>query len=172
MRGRRPKPTALHRLEGTFSPVRHGRGRAGEPMPADLDDSEPPIDLTDDQAAIWRDCLANAPANIVKKIDRKVLGVFVEAADRHNTARMMQAILDSNAQLKLLTKGAKGSLVASPYNKILDRTADTILRAADRLGFCPTARPRLKTDDAPAAPAADDAWAPLRLKVLPGGRAD
>jgi phage terminase small subunit len=170
MRGRRPKPTALHRLEGTYHATKHGRDRAGEPIAAgDLD--EPPIDLTDAQADLWRECLTDAPAGVVKRIDRKVLGVFVEAADRHNIARNSQAILNSDAgMLKLLTKGPNGTLVPSPYNTILKETADTILKCADRLGFCPTARPRIKVDD-PAADAGD-AWAPLRLKVLPGGRGD
>lgn len=167
MRGRRPKPTSLHKLEGTFNPTRHRR--KGEPVaPGILD--EPPFDLTDSQTAIWQECLANAPAGMLKRIDKKVLAVFVEAADRHNTARLCQALLDSDAQLRLLAKGPLGQLVPSPYNTILDRTADTILRAADRLGFCPTARPRIKLDELlPDEPAADP-WAPLRLKLVSGGK--
>lgn len=170
MRGRRPKPTTLHRLEGTFNATRHRRGRAHEPV-ATGDLNEPPIDLTDAQSEIWRECVENAPAGVMKRIDKKVLAVFVEASDRHNEARVCQALLDNDAQLRLLVKDRNGNLVASPYNDIMDKTANTILRAADRLGFCPTARPRIKVDEPPADDAADP-WAPLRLKVLPGGRTD
>jgi P27 family predicted phage terminase small subunit len=170
MRGRKPKPTALHRLQGTHNPTRHGRDRAREPI-AEGDIEEPPIDLTDSQAELWRECLANMPPGVLKRIDKKVLAVFVEAADRHNIARNMQAILDSDPGLKLLAKGPNGTLVPSPYNAIMKETGDMILKCADRLGFCPTARPRIKLDD-PAGNDKLDAWAPLRLKVLPGGRTD
>jgi hypothetical protein len=168
MRGRKPKPTILHRLQGTYNATRHGKGRAAEPVAVgELD--EPPINLTAAQEALWRECLANAPAGVVKRIDKKVLAVFVEAADRHDRARECQALLDGDAKLQLLVKGPLGNLVPSPYNDILDKTANTILRAADRLGFCPTARPRIKVDDRPTEAEADP-WAPLRLKVLPGGK--
>ena len=86
----------------------------------------------------------------------------------------MQAILNADGgKLKLLTKGPNGTLIPSPYNTILKETGDMILKCADRLGFCPTARPRIKLDPADdAAAGAADPWAPLRLKVLPGGRGD
>ena len=32
-RGQKPIPTALHALRGTYSATRHGRDRAGEPVP-------------------------------------------------------------------------------------------------------------------------------------------
>lgn len=174
MRGRRPKPTALHKLQGTLNPTRHRRDRKHEPI-AFGELSEAPIDFTEAQSEIWKEALADAPAGIVKKIDRKVLAVFVEAADRHNTARNMQALIDADSRLKLLVKDPKsGALVASPYNDIMDKTANTILRCADRLGFCPTARPRIKVDPADAAaagaePQSIDPWKG-RLRLIDGGK--
>jgi len=56
--GARPKPTALHKAQGTYRARRHGRKRADEPMPlGDL--TEPPPDLTDDQQGVWRYAIAN-----------------------------------------------------------------------------------------------------------------
>jgi phage terminase small subunit len=170
--GRRPKPTALHKLHGTFNATNHGRDRRQEPVPlGDLE--EPPPDLTDSQEAGWRYAIANMPRGVVKLVDRGILKVWVEAEDRHNTARLMQAMLDRDTKLKLLVKGPNG-LEPSPYNFILDKTAQTMFRAAQELGFSPAARPRLKLYASPADKPADDdvrnnPWA--ALQVIPGGKA-
>jgi phage terminase small subunit len=169
--GRRPKPTALHKLHGTYNATNHGRDRAQEPVPmGDLE--EPPPDLTESQEAGWRYAIANMPKGVVKLIDRGILKVWIEAEDRHNTARMMQAMLDQDTKLKLLVKGPNG-LEPSPYNVILDKCAQTMFRAAQELGFSPAARPRLKLyaqqPDKPAADVRADPWA--MLQVIPGGKA-
>jgi phage terminase small subunit len=169
MAGRRPKPTALHKLQGTYHTGKHGRDRREEPVPiGDLE--EPPPDLTESQEAGWRYAVAHMPKGVVKLIDRGILKVWVEAEDRHNTARLMQAMLDRDTKLKLLVKGPNG-LEPSPYNFILDKTAQTMFRAAQELGFSPAARPRLKLyaphDDKPADPIANP-WS--ALQVITGGK--
>jgi P27 family predicted phage terminase small subunit len=172
MAGRRPKPTIRHRLEGTFHASKHGRDRRTEPRP-DADLGDPPLDLTDTQTAIWHETASAAPPGMLKDLDRRAMVVLCEAADRHNTARAMQDLIDRDAQLKLLTKGKNGTLIESPYNRILDKTAKTILAASDRLGLNPTARPRIQlgppqTPDAPDL--GDDPWS--RLRLVAGGRRD
>jgi phage terminase small subunit len=173
MPGRRAKPTALHKLHGTYNATNHGRDRQFEPVPlGDL--SEPPPDLTESQEAGWNYAVAHMPKGVIKLIDRGILKIWVEAEDRHNTARLMQAMLDQDTKLKLLVKGPNG-LEPSPYNYILDKCAQTMFRAAQELGFSPAARPRLKlyahTDSKPADddPRANP-WA--ALSVIPGGKKD
>jgi phage terminase small subunit len=169
MPGRRPKPSALHRLHGTVK-SNHAKDRAAEPLPlGDLE--EPPPDLTDAQEDGWRYAVAHMPRGVVKLIDRGILKVWVEAEDRHNTARVMQAMLDQDTKLKLLVKGPQG-LMPSPYNDILDKTAKTMFRAAQELGFSPAARPRLRVDQ-PKAPTTEpdtraDPW--RSLQVIRGGK--
>ena len=142
--GRKPKPTELLKLRGSFNPTLHGKGREHEPKPlGDL--VEPPHDLTDSQEDIWRYAVANMPRGVMKLIDRDMLRIWVEASDRHNTARMMQAMLDQDSRLKLLIK-TKDGFMASPYNDILDQTAKIMIRVAQELGFSPAARPRIKAD--------------------------
>jgi P27 family predicted phage terminase small subunit len=171
MAGRRPKPTALHLLHGTYHTGKHGRDRAREPI-ATGELGEPPPDLTDGQEDAWRYAVAHMPKGVVKAIDRAILKVWCEAEDRHNTARLMQAMLDQDAKLKLLVKGPNG-LEPSPYNLILEKTAKTMFRCAQELGFSPAARPRLRADPPPHDPGDDDPpldpWAALR--VIPGGKA-
>jgi phage terminase small subunit len=134
---------------------------------------EPPPDLTDSQEAGWRYAIAHMPKGVVKLIDRGMLKIWVEAEDRHNTARLMQALLDQDTRLKLLVKGPLG-LMPSPYNDILNKSAQIMFRCAQELGFSPAARPRLKLyaphddkpddDDDPRA----NPWA--ALQVIPGGK--
>lgn len=142
----RRKPTEMLKLRGSYNPTLHGRDRKLEPIPlGELADEEPPPDLTDSQEDIWRYAIANMPRGVMKRIDRDILRIWVEASDRHNTARLMQAMLDRDSKLKLLIKTADG-FAPSPYNDILDKTAKTMIRVAQELGFSPAARPRLKAD--------------------------
>jgi hypothetical protein len=168
-RGPRPKPTVVHKIEGTYNPTRHGKGRAQEPQPeADL--GAAPLDLTDAETALWDHALGASPKGMLKETDRAAMIVLVEAGARHNEARRMQHLLDTDAQLKLVVRGKSGQLVESPYNRILDKTAKTILNACDRLGFVPTARPRIRLDETgqPVEGKAEDAWSMLR--VIRGGK--
>jgi P27 family predicted phage terminase small subunit len=167
MRGRRPKPTALHRLQGTYNPTDHGRDRRDEPIAeGELARRAPPW-FTPTQRAAWRYAIEHAPPGVLKKIDLSMLVAWVEAYDRHRIAMEMQARLDSEASLKLLIRTPQG-LMPSPYNDILDKTAKKMFRAAAELGFSPAARPRIHVAPEPAPTDADNPWAALRL--IPGGR--
>lgn len=161
MAGRRPKPTALHRLQGTYNPTNHGRDRQFEPI-AEGDLHRVPDGLTPSQQAVWRYAIAHAPRSILRKIDRDMLLIWCEARDRWNTAREMQAQLDRDSTLKLLIRGPLG-LVSSPYNDILDKTAKTMIRVAQDLGFSPAARPRLQIPPQPEAEDDNNPWSALRL---------
>ena len=168
MKGRSPKPTALHKLHGTLH-ARHKRSRADEPMPEGDLGRDPPPGLTPSQADGWRYAVDNMPAGVLKMVDRGLLLVWVEAEDRHRTAMAMQAKLDASCELKLLIKTLSG-LVSSPYIRILDRAAKTMLRAVQELGFSPASRTRVKAPPKPAAVDPTNPWAMLRL--IPGGKPD
>ena len=114
MRGRKPKPTTLHKLHGTLNPTRHGKGRSGEPVAEGDLPPEPPDWMSEGQQAGWRHAVEHAPKGILKAIDRGILAVWVEAEERHRTAATMQARLDQGAKLPLLTKTKDGTAVASP----------------------------------------------------------
>jgi phage terminase small subunit len=166
MKGRPPKPTALHRLQGTLH-ARHKRSRADEPMPEGDLGPDPPPGLTPSQANGWRYAVDHMPVGVLKMIDRGVLLIWVEAEDRHRIAMEMQAKLDQDASLKLLIRTPSG-LAPSPYNDILDKCAKTMIRAASELGFSPASRTRVKAPPQPAAADPANPWAALRL--IPGGK--
>jgi P27 family predicted phage terminase small subunit len=168
VRGRKPKPTALHE---TLNPTRHGKGRSGEPEAEGDLPPEPPDWMSEGQRAGWRHAVEHAPRGILKAIDRGMLAVWVEAEDRHRTAAVMQARLDQGAKLPLLTKTKDGTAVPSPYLGIMNRAAAIMIKAASELGFSPAARPRLAASAAQGDPADEHSpWA--RLKVIHGGKAE
>src|SRR5690242_7069117 len=120
MRGRKPIPTGLHKLRGTHNVTRHGKGRTGEPEAAGDLLPEPPSWMSESQQAGWRYAVEHAPRGILKRIDRGMLTVWVEAKDRLRTATMMQAQLDRGTKFLLLTKIKDGTAIASPYLGILN----------------------------------------------------
>ncbi len=170
MRGRKPKPTALHKLHGTLNTTRHANGRSGEPVAEGDLLPEPPGWMSEGQQAGWRFAVEHAPKGILKAVDRGMLAVWVEAEERHRTAAAMQARLDQGAKLPLLTKTKDGTAVASPYLGIMNRAAAIMIKAASELGFSPAARPRLAASAAQEPSDEHSPWA--RLKVIHGGKAE
>lgn len=165
MKGRKPKPTALHKLQGTYNVTEH-RHRETEPQaPGDLL-AEPPDWLTETQKMAWRYAVQNAPLDVLKAIDLGVLAVWVVAFDQHRTAVMMQDKTDATNALPLLAKDRHGGAVVSPYVGIANRAGLRMLRAASEMGFTPASRPRLAHGAQP--PGGESEWA--QLMVIEGGR--
>lgn len=170
MRGRKPKPTGLHKLQGTLNATRH-RGRAAEPH-ADGDLlATPPAWMTASQKAAWRYAVRHAPKGIMRRIDASMLCVWTVASDQHRIAATMQAELDQATKLPLLTRNSDGSAGISPYLSIINRTAATMMKACSELGFSPASRPRLVAAGLPPMDQADEDAGWGRLKVLQGGKA-
>ena len=166
MRGRKPVPTELHRLRGTYHATRHGKGRAGEPRAEGDLPIEPPPELTESQRRIWREAMEAAPKSVLKQADHHTFLAWVVACDQHEIARGEQARLEAAGTEPLVVR-RNGALVPSPYLDIMHRSHMRMMRAAEQLGFSPPARPRL----APGQPqdnSVDDGWSELRSIV--GGK--
>lgn len=168
--GRKPKPTPLHRLQGTYRPDRHGK-RATEPQAPATMDVAPPAYLTPDQQIAWRFAITNAPAGVLRQIDTTLLRAWVEADDRHRRAMVAQAEFESrNPRFPLLRLNKKGEPVVSPYIREIDRATERLLSLAGELGFSPTARPRLAQRDG-ESPLSVPTTPWTQLRVLRGGKA-
>lgn len=152
MRGRRPKPTALHKLHGTFNVTDHRKRHQYEPQPESDLSSEPPHWFTDEQQASYRYAMTHAPRGLLKAIDRGALLVWCTAEARHRTAAMTQARIDAGKEWPLLQPGKDGRPMVSPYVTIQERAAVIMLRAAEMLGFTPASRPRIALVPGPAPP--------------------
>lgn len=164
MRGRKPKPTALHDLQGTRNATRH-KARADEPQAPGALDRAPPDHLTEGQKESWRFALDNAPAAVLRRIDRGLLVAWVILEDLLRKANRELESSDKDSLYPLLTRG-KGGVGVNPYVLIIDRCARGMSKLASELGFSPASRPRITggttLPDQPAASVALSAFAKIR----------
>lgn len=169
MRGRKPTPTSLHDLRGTYRPNRHGKRHEPEAV-GDLMD-EPPDWMDDIQQDSWRYAMTNAPQGVLKKIDRSLLAAWVVAETQHRTAAQMQTKMDQGQEWPLLVV-KEFELVPSPYVKIMNLTALRMAKLGSEMGFSPASRPRITVapTNKQGAPDedSDNPWE--RLRVIRGGR--
>lgn len=133
MPGRKPVPTELAALHG--NPRKRAKSTLVAPEIPLI--AEPPDWLTPAQREGWDYALRNAPAGLLKRIDRGILTAWIVAEDLHRQAS------EAQAQNSLLVKSPKtGTPMQSPYLAIVNRQALIMLRSAAELGFSPTSRPR------------------------------
>jgi P27 family predicted phage terminase small subunit len=136
-RGPRPIPTHLKLVRG--NPGKRPINRE-EPRPVG-DLVEAPEWFDDDQRQWWTYAIANAPAGLLKRLDRDVLVVWVVAAVEHRAAAQKVR------QLGQVTKTRDGNLIQNPFLPVMNRQAQMMLRAAEQLGFSPAARSRIHVGD-------------------------
>jgi P27 family predicted phage terminase small subunit len=171
-RGPKPKPVSVHKLQGTFQPVRHAK-RAIEPeAQGELAELAPPAWLTKRQSEIWRSVLSRAPKGILRAIDAELVAAYCELADRQQRAAEAQAKLDAGESLPLVVRGGAG-LVPSPYLRIMNQATLLMVRLQSEFGFTPVGRARLGQPDDPRSGEGEDggAWSVLRrFPVIAGGK--
>jgi P27 family predicted phage terminase small subunit len=139
-RGQPPKPTAVHKLEGTLRPY-HGQRR--DPVaPGSLSTKSPPTWMSDTQREMWMETLLDAPRDVLARIDWQMFASYIELADRHQRAVLAQRKLDDGQALPFLTK-RKGGVGTSPYIRIINNTVLLMARLQSEMGFTPVARARL-----------------------------
>ncbi|MEO7917771.1 MAG: phage terminase small subunit P27 family [Dokdonella sp.] len=139
MAGRKPKPTHLKLVDG--NPGKRPINRNEVEVDGDLDDA--PTWLSQDQKKAWRYAIDNAPAGMLKRLDRSVLTAWVVAEDLHRQATIALATEG------LLTKSpVKGDPMQNPYLPIINRQATLMMKAASELGFSPTSRTRVAGEGA------------------------
>jgi phage terminase small subunit len=185
--GRKPLPTTIAELHG--SPNHRNRANKREPVPPPLVDpvtasDAAPAGFTDGQRAEWEWTLANAPREMLRKIDRNLMASWCIAADIAN-----QAGVELGAKGALVDHPTRGRIIASAWRVHKEATL-TMIRLAEQMGFSPTARARIFRDgweDRPVGatlvpPPADPkpgeagplsrfiAGSPARREALDGGR--
>ena len=126
MRGRKPKPTAFKVLHGSDQPR-----NPHEPRPTG-DLAACPADFDDDQRAIWREAVSNAPPGMLRRLDSSVLEVWTIAVSLQRRAL---------AELAEQPDGL-GSPAAKRLLIVIRGAGSQIVRCASEVGFSPSARPR------------------------------
>src|SRR5215472_5112348 len=145
--GRKPKPTALKRLHGTINVTRdHERGL--EPLaPGVLLD--PPEYLSPAQAVRFREILADAPANLLRRWDAPTLAAYVMAE-----SAVIEANRARQADASPFVRSSHGVVVLSAALKLQARYLPLMKSFGELLGFSPAARAGMKIED--SSPGPDD----------------
>jgi P27 family predicted phage terminase small subunit len=143
-RGRKPKPTHLRVIEG--NPGRRPLNNR-EPKPVG-DLHRAPEWFSPDQHAMWAHAIANAPAGLLKHLDRDMMVAWCVACDLHRQATVAQGKLNAAAGgSSLLSRTPDGNFVQSPYLPIINRQATIMKAIAAELGFTPSSRTRIAIDE-------------------------
>jgi P27 family predicted phage terminase small subunit len=141
--GRKPKPTHLHLVEGTFNVTRHSKRLKSEPKPVG-NLHEPPQWFNDGQREVWAYGLRHAPMGLLKAIDLSTYVAWCVACDTHRQAAEHLAKMGVKG---LLAPASRGSgLIQSPLVGIMNRQALIMLKHASELGFTPVGRARVAVD--------------------------
>lgn len=147
MRGRKAQPVGLKILRMTGKKAEKLVGKI-TPTPGPL--VEAPEWFTEEQKLEWAFAIANAPRDVLRRIDKTVLAGFIVAADTHR-----QAVI-ALQKSQLLVKSPKQELpLQNPYLPIVNRQMVLMMRAASELGFTPCARARIDAGNPSAAPVSD-----------------
>lgn len=136
MKGRKPKPTLLKLIQG--NPGKRALN-ADEPVPPGALEKSPSW-LTRRQKIAWNYAIENAPAGLLRRLDRSVLAVWVVAEDLHRQA------VEEGRKFSLVGKTANGTLMPNPYISVANVQAKVMLKAAEQLGFTPSSRSRIHVE--------------------------
>jgi len=146
-RGRPPKPTALHLLQGTFRRDRHGK-RRDAPWPvkrcAELTPAqakllkEMPRHLEGEARQHYVDLVTEG--HWFEPVDRALLTSYVTAVSIHNEAsRELSRCLQDPA---FAVPGSDTNKAGDAYSRIVQRQSQLIFRLSDELLLNPVARAR------------------------------
>ncbi len=146
-RGRKPLPTKIKQLRGTFRP---DRAKGNEPK-VESAIPEPPDWLSADALAEWKRLAPQlAAAGLLTKLDRAALASYCSAwGDLCEANRTLQEFGSTYVT-------EKGAIVLHPMLKVVERSRQALRAFAAEFGLTPSARTRvdakpLPVDDEDAA---------------------
>lgn len=169
--GRPPKPTVLHKIEGTFQPSRHAERSIESKTEGDLALKSVPEWLSESQRALWADILLDAPKEVLRRIDWVLFCNYIELVDRHAHLVQAQRRLNEGEPWPFLIKGQHG-LALSPYLRAINHCVLLMTRLQGEMGFTPASRAGLVVPW-PDEDDIDPGWDELRsLRVFDGGKGD
>lgn len=133
MAGRKPKPSSLKIIQGTY---REDRANLRELKPTG-DLALPPSYFTDEQKDVWSYAIENAPKGLLKKLDISVLEIWVTAYVHYREAAQKIRISGQ------VIKSPSGYPIVNPYLGNMNKQAMIMMKAASEMGFTPTSRSKI-----------------------------
>ena len=127
--GPRPKPVAVHKMQGTFQPVRHAGREVEVEAPGDLAPKPPPEWLSQAARGFWTETLVDAPQGILRRADWPLFAAYCETWDRYTRLVQAQQRLDQDLAMPFLVKGSAGPVI-SPYLRACNQCLVLLARYA------------------------------------------
>ena len=133
-RGRKPKPTGRHKVEGTYRHDRHGDRATAKPgVPT------APAKLSAEAKVEWQRVIGElAAANLLAKLDRSTLALYCEAWADYWAAKL---IVQKEGWTAV---GSTGNVIEHPAVKAMQRAWEQCLKAGCQFGMTPSARGSIK----------------------------
>lgn len=140
--GKKPKPTNLHILHGTYHPTRHGRDREGEIQAKPFDfEQKPPDELSLNGKDHWLDVLSSLKeANFLGKMDKDGLILYCNIWAQWVEANMN---IETYGMIIRSPKDNK-TPVLSPYFNASLKLGDQLRRLLSEYGMTPVSRIAIK----------------------------
>jgi P27 family predicted phage terminase small subunit len=134
MRGRKPKPTALKRLDG--NPGKRGYNHAEPVLPAGQPDC--PAHLSEPARAEWHRIAGTLhEASVLTLVDRAALAAYCQAWGRWVEAE------EKLAETPVLLKTPSGYVQQNPWLSIANKQLEIMGRYMAELGITPASRSRV-----------------------------
>lgn len=130
-----PRPDYLRVLDDA-----EGTPQMGLPgMPPPIEPKSEQVDgLTEEEQRTWDELLRDAPANVVKELNKGTFETLVRATCIYRDASKKVA------QYGAVIKSPSGYPIQSPYVSIMNKQAQLMLRASSELGLTLASRLRVK----------------------------
>jgi P27 family predicted phage terminase small subunit len=136
--GKRPKPTHLKLVTGTF---RKHRAPKNEPVP-ELAIPPVPTELGDDAKLEWgRVSVELFNLGLIANIDRAAFAAYCAAYGRWIAAE--RALNTPNSPMALLVKTQQGNVIQNPLIGISNKAAAAMVQFATEFGMTPSARAKV-----------------------------
>lgn len=141
MRGRKPVPTAIKKLNGN-----PGKRKLNNAEPQ-YDDKLPtcPKGLTGEARKEWRRIVKlMGPTGSLHEIDRAALAAYCDAY-----ARWLDAKARVEKSSAVLRNGESGRFYQNPYISIANKAIEQMIKIASEFGMTPASRTRIKIQEPP-----------------------
>jgi P27 family predicted phage terminase small subunit len=150
MPGRRPKPSALKKLEG--NPGKRAINQ-NEPKPTGIPNC--PRHLSDEAKAEWKRIARELAAiGLLTSVDRAALAAYCSAY-----GRWVEAERGLQKSAALIVKSPSGQPMQNPFVGVINTAFDQMRKFLIEFGMTPSSRSRLQVQITPETPADD--WSQL-----------
>jgi P27 family predicted phage terminase small subunit len=145
-RGKKPKPTHLKLVTGTF---RRHRAPKNEPKP-ELAIPPVPPELSDDAKLEWgRVSLDLHRLGLMTHIDRAALAAYCDSYGLWIRTRRLLAKIGEDGADGLLTKTVQGNIIQNPLIGIANKAKRDMMAYAEQFGITPSSQARLSAPPPP-----------------------